>query len=97
MPILKIEDLKALIVRILESGYVQPSAHCRDVRMPQRNVSMQDIRFCLANGDIHTGTEEDDISEGVYRIIGSDIDGEPLTVVFKIIEDLELIFCITVF
>jgi len=94
MPILDIEAVRSKILEILISGSIDFTNHCRE-RMYLRRVQMDDLLFLLHWGDIEQGQEEDDPDGQVFRIIGTDVEEEPLTAVVKICDNR--LICITVF
>jgi hypothetical protein len=95
MPIVKSSEVLLRIREILKNGSVEYTLHCRE-RMYLRGVQMDDILFLLNWGKVEPGPEADDSEGQVFRVIGTDVEEEPLTAVVKIITDDRLL-CITVF
>lgn len=95
MPIVELHEVRLKIREILKNGYVEYTLHCRE-RMYLRGVQMDDILFLLNWGKVEPGIGESDGEGQVFRVIGTDVEEEPLTAVVKIINDQRLL-CITVF
>ena len=95
MRIVKLSEVRLRIREILKNGYVEYTLHCRE-RMYLRGVQMDDILFLLNWGKVEPGIEEGDGEGQVFRVIGTDVEEEPLIAVVKIINDQRLL-CITVF
>lgn len=98
MPILNLEEARSAIRKILkgDNGRVLPTPYCRK-RMLVRQVFMEDILHVLFWGAVETGTNEGDAEENIFRVIGQDLEDEPLTLVIRIILDKDIIEIITVF
>jgi hypothetical protein len=76
-----LDEVRQAIAWVLKAGQVVPKPHCRR-RMAERNVTMQDILYCLRNGDPVGAAEwSDEDTEWKYRVEGADIEQDPLTVV----------------
>lgn len=95
MPKLEIDASRDKIREIVKSGRIYYTRHCRE-RMYLRNVQMDDIIYVLLQGNIEQGQDEGDFESQVFRIIGTDVEEEPLTVVVQITNDQKLL-CLTVF
>lgn len=95
MPILKLAGARTLIRHIVKSGSVALSRHCRE-RMAERNVEMVDILNVFNWGTVSQGRVNGNGEEQIYRVDGRDLEGEPLTITVKIMND-QTILCITVF
>jgi hypothetical protein len=98
MPILDLDDAKSAIREILQTprGVVFPTRHCKE-RMEQRNVQMDDILHLLFWGTVELGQEAGDAERSVFRVSGTDIEGEPLVVVVEIVKEENRLNCISVF
>ncbi len=57
---------------------------------------MDDILFLLNWGNVEPGQEEGDCERQVFRVIGTDVEEGPLSIVVQLIDDYTLL-CITVF
>jgi hypothetical protein len=98
MPNINLKEVKSIIRKILqgESGRVLPTPYCRK-RMLERQVFMEDISHVLFWGEVESGTHEGDAEENIFRVIGQDLEDEPLTLVIRIILVKDIIEIITVF
>ena len=94
--IVDLESVRAKILEILGSGFVQTSSHCQE-QMMDRNFSMRDIFEVLKTGKIRPGTADGDDAKGIFRFYGHDNDGEPLGVVVELNENLNRLNIITGF
>lgn len=94
--IVDLEPVRAMILKILESGFVQTSSHCQE-QMRDRNFSMRDIFRVLKTGKIRPGAADGDDVKGIFRFFGHDNDGEPLGVVVELNEKLKHLKIITGF
>ena len=95
MPKLEIEVSRNKIREIVKTGRIDVTRHCRE-RMYLRGVEMDDLISLLLSGDIEPGQEGGDDESQVFRIIGTDVEEEPLIAVVQIINEQKLL-CITVF
>ena len=68
--------------------------HCRE-RMFERRVTVEDLRFVIEWGEIIDIEESPEFGDCKCKIHGTDIDGEELTFIAAISENIVL--CITVF
>jgi hypothetical protein len=96
MPILNTEEARTRIREILKSEVVWPANHCKEM-MLWRNVQMEDIIHCLQWGIVEYGQEDGDKENNIFRVIWTDIEEEPLTVVVQIENEAERLRCLTVF
>jgi hypothetical protein len=79
MMILDIQQIETKIRRIAKTGVVSLSRHCREERMPERNVDFLDILNVLNSGDVvHDPDENTNLK---FKVSGKDIEGEALCVV----------------
>ena len=66
--------------------------------MSQRNFAIRDVINVLINGRLKKSREFDEKNLGwKYTIVGKDIDGKKLAVVFTINEDEKILILITAF
>ena len=97
MTILTLEQARAKIREILQgSGKVWPTDHCKD-RMKARNVQTDDILYCLSWGSVEYGREPGDHENNIFRVVYTDIEGDPLTVVVIIDSNNQQLIWKTVF
>lgn len=97
-PKLSKEEVRRRLLLILDQGRVTYTVHCRDVRMPERNVTTQDVEYLLDDGDVSDDAEWSEIHiHWKYKVEGTDLDDEELTAVFFIIESPLTARVITVF
>jgi hypothetical protein len=97
-PRLTKEEVRRKLELILDQGRVTYTAHCRDVRMPERNVTTQDVLCVLDPDNVSDYAEwSDEHSHWKYKVEGSDLDDDDLTAVFFIIESPLTARVITVF
>lgn len=99
MAIVSIDNARQLIRNILTGqGHksIFLTRHCRQ-RMAERQVHMDDIFQVLFWGEISPGAEPGDEEKGIFRISGSDLSEEPLTVVVQINPADNLLSCLSVF
>jgi hypothetical protein len=82
---LDLQSAKAKILKILESGRVLITPHCRR-QMHRRKVFMPDILRVLKKGELKPGHVDGDDAKGVFRAYGHDNEGDPLAVVVEINE-----------
>jgi hypothetical protein len=95
MTILDIQQIEAQIRRIAKTGSrgVALSRHCREERMPERNVDFQDILNVLNWGTVvHDPDQNTDMK---FKVSHVDLEGEPLCVIV-ILEDENSLFVKTV-
>lgn len=89
---------KAKILDILENGRIIPTWYHARKRMQQRSVEDADIREALSNGDIKRRAEWDEQHQNwKYRVEGTDLEGEAITLITVIIESDHLLRIITIF
>lgn len=94
---LSADDAIEQIRRLLNEGYVIPSAHCKE-RLRQRNAAMQDVLHVLRHGAILRPAEWDDFhSNWKYRVEGTDIEGDELVVITVIIRADATLLIATIF
>jgi len=92
------KEAKAKILQILQTGEVIPTWYHAAQRMKQRDVMDDDIQEALANGEIKRPAEWDDrYNNWKYRVEGTDVEGEELTVITIIIEQDHLLRILSVF
>jgi hypothetical protein len=97
MTILTIEEARSKIREILRGhGRTWPVDHCK-ARMNERNVQMDDILYCLSWGEVEYGREFGDRENNIFRVVFTDTEGEPLTLVVLIDADNNRLICKTVF
>jgi hypothetical protein len=98
MTILTLEEARSTIRKILQgdTGRMQPSPYCRQ-RMIERQVFMEDIFHVLHWGELSQGTHPGDAENNVFRVAGTDSEGDPLTIAIRIIIAQEFMEVITVF
>ena len=90
MMILDIQQIETQIRRIAKTGSrgVALSRHCREESMPDHNVDFQDILNVLNWGQVvHDPDENCDMK---FKVNGSDLEGEPLTVIVIILDENSL-------
>lgn len=95
MPIINLKTAKAKIREIVKSGYIGTTSHCKNIRMVERNVTMNDILYLLWWGDLVPGKENGDDVQSIFRVMGTDIEGIPLKATIKFLDE-HRILCITV-
>jgi hypothetical protein len=92
------EEAKQKILLIIEEGDVEPSWHCRTVRMRERHVDMDDILRVLEYGEITRAPEwSEEHLNWKYRVEGADVEGDDLAAVTVIIEEQMTLLIVTVF
>jgi hypothetical protein len=87
MMILDIQEIQAQIRRIAQTGRrgVALGKHCREERMPERNVDFQDILNVLNWGQVtHNPDENTNIK---FKVSGVDIEGVPLCVIVILVDE----------
>jgi len=90
MMILDIQQIETQIRRIAKTGSrgVALSRHCREESMPDHNVDFQDILNVLNWGQVvHDPDENCDMK---FKVNGSDLEGEPLTVIVIFLDENSL-------
>jgi hypothetical protein len=95
MPKVDLDAARFQIREIIKSGCVDYTLHCRE-RMYLRGVQMDDVLYLLNWGSVEPGEEEGDSENRVFRVLGTDVEGEPLIATVKII-DFHRMLIITVF
>jgi len=96
MPILNLQSAQRRILEILASGSVIPGKHCRE-RMIERNVYMPDVQNVLKVGTIQPGQANGDDADCIFRVYGTDVEGEDLVLVIKILDTENRLELISVF
>jgi len=87
--ILDIQQIEAQIRRIAKTGSVALSRHCKEERMPERDVDFQDILNVLNWGKVvHDPDEKTDMK---FKVLGEDLEGVPLCVVVIILGENALL------
>ena len=89
--ILDIHQIELQIRRIAKTGYrgVALSKHCREESMPDHNADFQDILNVLNWGQVtHDPDENCDMK---FKVIGSDLEGEPLTAIVILLDQNSLL------
>lgn len=82
-------------IRKINDWYLTRTDHIEQ-KMSERNFTIRDVINVLLNGRLKKRREFDDKNKGwKYSIIGKDIDGVKLTIVFTIIEPEKLLILIT--
>jgi Domain of unknown function (DUF4258) len=87
MMIIDIQQIESQIRRIAKTGSigVALSKHCREERMPERNVDFQDILNVLNWGKVvHDPDQNTDMK---FKIIGEDLEGVSLCAVVIILNE----------
>jgi len=81
MMILDIQQIESQIRRIAKTGStgVALSRHCREERMPERNVDFQDILNVLNWGKVVHDPDQN--TDKKFKVLGEDLEGVPLCVV----------------
>jgi uncharacterized DUF497 family protein len=89
--IIDIKQIESQIRRIAKTGStgVALSRHCREERMPERNVDFQDILNVLNWGKVVH--DPDPNTDKKYKVIGEDLEGVPLCVVIIILDENSLL------
>lgn len=81
------DQAKAKILQIIETGRIVPTWYHGQQRMHQRDVTEDDVREALTNGEIKRPAEWDDrYNNWKYRVEGIDLEGEELRVITIIVE-----------
>lgn len=81
-PALTVEQVRDAIDWALKAGSVVPSRHCLRDRMPLRNVSMADVKYCPRVGAVSADIEWDEgYADWKYRVEGVDTEYDALVVV----------------
>jgi hypothetical protein len=91
MVILDIQQIESQIRRIAKTGSrgVALSKHCREDSMPDHNVDFQDILNVLNWGQV---THDPDANCNMkFKVSGSDLEGEPLTIVVIFLDNDSLL------
>lgn len=89
MSILDIQKIQAQIRRIVKTGNVAISRHCREVSMPERNVDYQDILKVLNWGQVVHDPDED--CDMKFKVTGLDLECEPLTAIVILLDENSLL------
>jgi hypothetical protein len=90
MMILDIHQIESQIRRIAKTGStgVALGRHCREERMPERNVDFQDILNVLNWGKVtHNPDEKTNMK---FKVSGADIEGVPLCVIVILVDENSL-------
>jgi uncharacterized protein DUF4258 len=91
-------EAQRLVLLILDEGFVDPTYHCRNESMRERNVTMPQLVHALKTGKVLRSPEWDDAHETwKYRVEGVDTEGDGLTAVAMILEEELTLRIITVF
>jgi hypothetical protein len=91
MMIIDIQQIETQIRRIAKTGSrgVALSRHCREESMHDHNVDFQDILNVLNWGQVvHDPDENCDMK---FKVNGSDLEGEPLTVIVDLFDNTSLL------
>lgn len=92
------KEAKTKILQILETGEIIPTWYHAKQRMKQRDVTDDDIKEALTNGEIKRPAEWDDrYKNWKYRVEGTDIEGAELRVITIIVEQDHLLRILSVF
>ncbi len=92
------KEAKTKILQILETGEIIPTWYHAKQRMKQRDVTDDDIKEVLTNGEIKRLAEWDDrYKNWKYRVEGTDIEGEELRIITIIVEQDHLLRILSVF
>jgi len=89
MMILDIQQIELQIRRIAKTGGVALSRHCREERMPERNVDFQDILNVLNRGKVVHDPDQN--TDKKFKVLGEDLEGVPLCVVVIIFDENALL------
>jgi hypothetical protein len=89
MMILDIQQIESQIRRIAKTGLTALSRHCREVRMPQRNVDFQDILNVLNWGKVVHDPDQN--TDKKFKVLGEDLEGISLCVVVIILGENALL------
>lgn len=90
MMILDIHQIESQIRRIAKTGArgVAFSRHCKEERMPERDVDFQDILNVLNWGQVtHDPDEKTDMK---FKVSHVDLEGHPLCVIVVLIDENSL-------
>lgn len=89
--ILNIQQIESQIRRIAKTGSrgVALTRHCREERMPERNVDFQDILNVLNWGQVTHDPDEDTYMK--FKISHVDMEGEPLCVIVVLEDENSLV------
>ena len=89
--ILDIQQIELQIRRIAKTGStgVALSRHCREERMPERNVDFQDILNVLNWGKVVRDPDQN--TDKKFKVLGEDLEGVPLCVVVIIFDENALL------
>ena len=91
MMIMDIQQIESQIRRIAKTGStgVALSRHCREVRMPERNVDFQDILNVLNWGKVVHDPDQN--VDKKFKVIGEDLEGVSLSVIIIILDENSLL------
>ena len=91
MTIMDIQQIESQIKRIAKTGStgVALSRHCREVRMPERNVDFQDILNVLNWGKVVHDPDQN--TDKKFKVTGEDLEGVSLCVVVIILGENALL------
>jgi hypothetical protein len=91
MMIIDVHEIESQIRRIAKAGSrgVALSRHCREERMPERNVDFQDILHVLNWGKVVH--DPDPNTDNKFKVIGEDLEGVNLCVVIIILDENSLL------
>lgn len=96
-PAWTIQQVRDALDWALKAGSVVPSRHCKRDRMPLRNVSMADIKYCLRVGQVSPDFEwDDEYADWKYKVEGEDTDYDALVVVITFLSRANVLV-VTVF
>lgn len=92
------DEVKRLLLIILQDGQITYTDHCLNKSMPEGRITTQDVEFVLECGIVSDKAEwSSEHQNWKYRVIGTDIEGEELGAVFVIIESYLMARIVTVF
>ena len=87
---------KILANQLLDDGFFYIRSHCKR-RMEERNLSFDDIDNAIHSGEFQKEAEWDEWEqEWRYKIIGFDVEGDELSVVFAF-EGSRLVIIVTAY
>jgi len=89
MTIMDIQQIESQIRRIAKTGSTALSRHCREVRMPERNVDFQDILNVLNRGKVVHDPDQN--IDKKFKVIGEDLEGVSLSVIIIILDENSLL------
>lgn len=91
-PAFSSQKAKEKILLLLDEGKYELSLHCRYESMPKRSINELDIFSALETGEIRREPEwSDEHQNWKYRVEGFDADGDDLTAVTVILDEILIV------